>query len=111
MSHASHVRGRALTYGLDRRLLKTRELLLKADGYATDLASTPQELQTLLRSGAKYDVVVLCHTASAADRRACELASRALPAPLAVYAMTGNASPGEFLKEVSRLTGKGVVVR
>ena len=82
MTHASLIRGRALTYGQDAALLATRAQLLEADGYTTDTVATLQELRRRLLDNPEYDIVVLCHSVSQAESEEVEIALQNLGKPL-----------------------------
>ena len=84
--------------------------MLEADGYSTDLASKLEELQAFLQTGVKYDLVVLCHTVDDAESGAIQSQLQQGPEMVPVYSMTAFATPLEFIKAVSRLTGKRALV-
>ena len=84
--------------------------MLEADGYSTHLASTLEEVQVFLRAGVRHDLVVLCHTVDNAERNAIQAEIEQSCQHVPVYAMTTLATPLEFIKEVSHLTGKSTLV-
>lgn len=57
-----------LSAGRDPSLLGTRNAVLRAEGYTVVTAVTPAEIVDVFFAG-DYDVVVLCHTIPALERR------------------------------------------
>ena len=110
MPHARQLRGRALIFGHDAKLLETRGLLLEADGYTSDLASSLKDFKGFVASSLPYVTVVLCHTVRKDERGEIHSLLQQFHSGVSVYAMNGTASPREFLDEVSRLTGNGVIL-
>jgi DNA-binding response OmpR family regulator len=74
--------GRILSISYDDTLLKTRELVLKLDGY--DVTSAFGYVQSVAACDGSYDLVIMGHSIPQSDKRAivAELRKRGSDAPV-----------------------------
>ena len=85
-----------LSVSYDGHLLRTRELLLRAQGYDVVSASGPEQALTQCQSGTKFDLFILGHSIPKADKESFIVAFRAhCPAPIIALTRCGSEEPVE----------------
>lgn len=89
-------------YGEDSTLLDTRRLLLNREGYDVDTVVTERSFADIMRSAARYSLVILCYTLPDARATAHAIAGRA---GVPVWQLESLMGPPKFLAAVSKALG------